>query len=285
MRKKVRDCFVRNPRNDKTGFTLIELLVVIAIIAILAAMLLPVLSKARERARRAVCINNLRQIGLAMIMYANDYNNFFPDYSGPSSGSWYTLTYRPFNHLIGRDATGSLGDAKYIESPEIFLCPSQRNDYINAAKIRARGYLVPSYECSYAYACPAYIGYTSYSLHSTQEDTMLVADRQRPDATKGRGNLAGAPLYQLELWDAGTSGDPNVPVPEGTIPKGITLTAENNHGTDGINVLYVGGTVKWIASENMDVGGVETYVLPISNKYEGLTRWIGRMHNPLIYAP
>ncbi|MCM8825603.1 MAG: DUF1559 domain-containing protein, partial [Candidatus Omnitrophica bacterium] len=70
----------------KNGFTLIELLVVIAIIAILAAMLLPVLSRAREQARMSTCIANLKQIGLAVNMYLTDYNEYwFPYLSGRAS--------------------------------------------------------------------------------------------------------------------------------------------------------------------------------------------------------
>jgi prepilin-type N-terminal cleavage/methylation domain-containing protein/prepilin-type processing-associated H-X9-DG protein len=65
----------------KKGFTLIELLVVIAIIAILAAMLLPALSAARAKARQAVGLSNLKQIGLAMAMYTNDYNGFVSESS------------------------------------------------------------------------------------------------------------------------------------------------------------------------------------------------------------
>ncbi len=67
----------RCERTDR-GFTLIELLVVIAIIALLAALLFPVFSRAREKARQSACLSNLHQIGLAVSMYLQDYDGYFP---------------------------------------------------------------------------------------------------------------------------------------------------------------------------------------------------------------
>ena len=73
-------------KRDK-GFTLIELLVVIAIIGILAGILLPVLSRARESARKTQCMSNIKQIGMGLIMYANENNELFPSDSAYTGGS------------------------------------------------------------------------------------------------------------------------------------------------------------------------------------------------------
>ena len=75
-------------RSRRPAFTLIELLVVIAIIAILAAILFPVFSQARESARQATCGSNMRQIGLAIVMYASDNDgSWAPAFFGRAAGS------------------------------------------------------------------------------------------------------------------------------------------------------------------------------------------------------
>lgn len=94
-------------KTNRTRFTLIELLVVIAIIAILAAMLLPALSAARERARSASCVNNLKQIALAHSMYANDHEG------------WICRILKG-----GTEWSVILADGRYNDGLSTYFCPS-----------------------------------------------------------------------------------------------------------------------------------------------------------------
>jgi prepilin-type N-terminal cleavage/methylation domain-containing protein len=100
----------------RRAFTLIELLVVIAIIAILAAMLLPTLSRAKERGRTAACLNNLHQIGIALQLYVDENNNHLPVMYDKSTNA--AATNLPSMDIVL---------ANHLGSPKVLRCPSDNN--------------------------------------------------------------------------------------------------------------------------------------------------------------
>jgi prepilin-type N-terminal cleavage/methylation domain-containing protein/prepilin-type processing-associated H-X9-DG protein len=129
---------MRTHRGTRRGFTLIELLVVIAIIAILAAILFPVFAQAREKARQANCISAFKQIGLALVMYAQDYDETIPrirfwEFSGFCSPTAKSLTWK-----------GAL--TPYVKSYDFWRCPSNGENRTNSEDIDKN--IKVSYACN-----------------------------------------------------------------------------------------------------------------------------------------
>ncbi|MCD6408600.1 DUF1559 domain-containing protein [bacterium] len=215
----------------KSGFTLIELLVVIAIIAILAAMLLPVLSRARERARMATCMNNLKQIGNAVHMYANDYNDYIP--------SWYIGNISWVQALM-----------PYVENNGIlWVCPSSPEIRSSTAQelMKIRDPFKPEFTDKLYWAQTIGINGTAFfrtprklSIMNYQSDLIYAGDATgrsekwyNPCNKNGGRYTAGNQIFPYH----GSSWYPFHP----------TGYPYDSKAKGGVNFLFVDGHVRWVS--------------------------------------
>jgi len=211
---------------SKNGFTLIELLVVIAIIAILAAILFPVFARARENARRSSCMSNLKQVGLGMMMYTQDYDEHLP---GRNTMTGHGVGYNCSSGTAGCVLLYDIINNRpymlepYVKNRQIFICPSRdaannsptRGDYgentslINGASLASIEY-------------PA-------SMLMLADDTYGSRTQYHPsDPTDWKANYNNG----------------------GTEPYGRHL--------GGVNVAFADGHVKWLHIDKMWNNGVDT---------------------------
>ncbi|BCM88324.1 hypothetical protein IAD21_00155 [Abditibacteriota bacterium] len=247
------------------AFTLIELLVVIAIIAILAAILFPVFARARENARRSSCQSNMKQIGLAMIQYAQDYDETFP-IGGEQNGlsrTWDKLI-EPYAQKSGNGTYGQ-GNQPYLVCPSdsITRTISSNTSYTNSP----RSYAIPlnspgnppggssTGPIDYPWKDRVTVSGSTYypgrnlSEFSAVATTLLVVEAPLY-TNKISENLGGWGIWSPSGWGTNSQDGAGGPTGAGVASNGLIASH-----FDGWNYLFVDGHVKWLKPINT-VGGI-----------------------------
>ena len=215
----------------RVGFTLIELLVVIAIIAILAAILLPVFSKVREKARQSTCLSNTKQLGMAICMYTQDYDEVLPKsyyrVTETSSGASRTPAVI-FHQLL----------YAYTKNDAFHVCPSDPDP--RPVRQDISRYQVPpifpvSYLANYEVMPPW--NFFPRSLAEFQEvaETIVMAEVRRPSTEAGTSAyISGRPMTVEEALNP-------------SLPLYARVDAERHLG--GSNFPFLDGHSKWLRLE------------------------------------
>ena len=185
-------------KSPRTGFTLIELLVVIAIISILASILFPVFARARENARRASCLSNLKQIGLGVMMYTQDYDEHYPLSLWQVGGLSGTTNQVQSPRVPGTPAAEFGGSGTYtfmdfifpyVKSLQLFECPSFNNPYPTSTSWKnPPSYSYNTFLSGYRQGASSYPSYPPLSMAAiprAAETVMILDGPQAIHATPG----------------------------------------------------------------------------------------------------